>query len=379
MSGRNEGKAVENVSELIFRQITPADFFNINKQPGMEEKGGGQSYIDVPVRNVALDTWHSFFNTIVPEETKSGPLWNVDIQSLGGLGSQSIKIGQRRGASVNIRSQKLFSSASNRVYAWHPDKGGFPRAPVDMSSAEDPRVIELAAGVRVFILKTEGHDYWAGWLKTEEVERLSAIDSRFEVMLTEPAGHIQFDPVVELDVASLKDPFGLHLPVDIEASDEDAKNTAKSKPPYNAKSGRTEDAIAAELFQDDATSEEVKKTEKVIEAFERNRKAVRDLKRLYKSCQVTGDQFVFTKANGEPYLEVHHLVPLGEGGSDHPANLVVISAHIHRMLHYAVVEGIDLSKIEDGKLDFKINGEVFTITWLPEHVKTITDAVSATS
>ena len=121
----------------------------------------------------------------------------------------------------------------------------------------------------------------------------------------------------------------------------------------------------------------MKKTQKVIETFERNRKAVRDLKRLYKTCQVTGDDFVFSKANGEPYLEVHHLVPLGEGGSDDPANLVVISAHIHRMLHYAVVEGIDLSKIADDKLDFTINGETFTITWRPEHAKVISDAGGA--
>ena len=122
----------------------------------------------------------------------------------------------------------------------------------------------------------------------------------------------------------------------------------------------------------------MKKTQKVIETFERNRKAVRDLKRLYKTCQITGNDFIFSKVNGEPYLEVHHLVPLGEGGSDNSTNLVVISAHIHRMLHYAVVEGIDLAKIVDYKLDFTINGESFTITWLPEHAKVIADAGGAT-
>jgi len=373
---------MKNVSELIFRQITPADFFNINKKPKKKAKGGGQSYIDVPIKNVDLPTWHSFFGDITPEDTKSGPLWKVDIHSLGGLGSQEIEIGRRRGASVNIRSQKLFSRNSNRVFAWHPDKGGFPRAPANMTSADDPRVIELAAGVRVFILKTDDHEYWAGWLTTEEVERLSATDARFEVMLSEPAGHIHFKSVVELNEASLRDPFSLH-PLEtfeladtevVEFPDENLKPGPKNNRPYNAKSGRTEDDIAAELFQDDAASSKAKKTEKVIKIFERNRKAVRDLKKLYKTCQITGDQYVFPKLNDEPYLEVHHLIPLGEGGSDHPANLVVISAHIHRMLHYANVEGIDLENISDDKLDFTINGESFTITWLPKHVKTITDA-----
>ena len=194
-------------------------------------------------------------------------------------------------------------------------------------------------------------------------------------MLVEPAGHLSLDPAVELDVTSQKNPFGVQPHTAPETDTEVAtdKNTPR-KALYNAEAGRTEEAIAADLFQDDSSSEEVKKTQKVIETFERNRKAVRDLKRLYKTCQITGDNFVFSKVNGEPYLEVHHLVPLGEGGSDEPANLVVISAHIHRMLHYAVVEGIDLSKIADDKLDFSINGQTFTITWRPEHVKVISNA-----
>lgn len=373
------GKTLAELKELVFRQITPADFFNINKPPGTEDRGGGQSYIDVPVRNVDLDTWHSFFANVEPTVTKSGPLWNVEINSLGNLGRQEVAIGQRRDASVNIRSQKLLSRSSNRVLAWHPDHGDFPRAPADMSSAEDPRVIELTAGVRIFILKTGQGEYWAGWLRTEEIQRLAAVDARFEEMLVEPAGHLSFDPAVELDVTSLKDPFGVqpHAAAEADAEVVVEEKGSKKKTPYNAKAGRTEEAIAADLFQDDSSSEEVKKTQKVIETFERNRKAVRDLKRLYKICQVTGDDFVFSKTNGEPYLEVHHLVPLGEGGSDDPANLVVISAHIHRMLHYAVVEGIDLSKIVDDKLDFTINGETFTITWRPEHAKVISDAGGA--
>ena len=364
-------------SELIFRQITPADYFNINKQPGTEDRGGGQSYIDVPVRNVGLDTWHSFFDVVQPSETRSGPLWTVEINNLGNLGRQEVAIGQRRDASVNIRSQKLLSRSGNRVLAWHPDFGDFPRAPVDMSSAEDPRVIELTAGVRIFIIKTEQSEYWAGWLRTEDIQRLAASDARFEEILVEPAGHLTFNPTVELDITSLKDPFGVK-PSGVKVVDTQSafEEEVPMKGPYNARAGRTEEAIAAELFQDDSSSEDVKKTQKVIATFERNRKAVRDLKTLYKTCQVTGDEFVFSKVNGEPYLEVHHLVPLGEGGSDEPANLVVLSAHIHRMLHYAVVEGIDLSKITENSLDFKINGKTFTITWRPEHAEVISDASS---
>lgn len=381
------GKALANLSELVFRQITPAEFFNINKQPkavspGSGKKpGGGQSYIDVPIKHVSLETWKLFFHAVPPENSKSGPVWKVQINSLGGLGSQEVEIGQRATSRVNIRSQKIFSKANNRIYAWHPDHGGFPRAPTDIADADDPRVIELAAGVRIFILKTDDDEYWAGWLRTEDIERLCAVDARFEDMLTQPAGHLSFDPLVALNVSSLTDPFGVkpYVIPDVEAEGPGDESGPQKKAPYNAKAGRTEEAIAADLFQDDSSSEEVKKTQKVIETFERNRKAVRELKQLYKTCQITGDDFVFSKSNGEPYLEVHHLVPLGEGGSDDPANLVVISAHIHRMLHYAVVEGIDLTKIVADKLEFKINGASYTITWRPEHAKVISDAAGTTA
>jgi len=351
-----------NLSELVFRKITPADFFNINKQRGMENRGGGQSYIDFPVKYVDLNTWHSFFSDIKPKAKQSGPLWAVKIDSLGCLGKQDIEIGQRRKTTVSIRSQKLLSIRSKRVLAWHPDHSEFPRAPKNISSARDPRVIKLAAGVRIFILKTDEGDYWAGWFRTKEIKRLAVVDARFKKMLIEPAGHLSFDPVVEFDVTSQRNPFGARV----------------HAATYNMKPGQTEEDIAKELFQDDNLSEETSKSERVIRARRRNVKAARELKRLYNACQITGDKFVFPKIDGKPYVEVHHLVPLGKGGSDKPKNLIVVSAHMHRMLHYAVVEGIDLSKIIDNKLDFKINGKKFTITWHPEHAKVINEANGVT-
>ena len=375
------GEALANLIELVFRQITPADFYHTNKRPDPEDTGGGQSYIDFPTSKVDLRTWHNFFAGIEPEMMRGGPLWTVDIHSLGGLGRQEVKIGQRRESSVSIRAQKLLSSSGNRIHAWHPDYSGFPRAPEDMNDANDPRVVELVLGVRIFILRTDEGQYWAGWLRTENIERLATVDARFEEMHVESAGHLSFDPPVDLDVESLADPFRVlpHVVPDEETESPIEESGSTEKVPYNTMTGRTEEEIAKDLFLDDSLSKEVRKTQKVIETSERNRKAVRQMKRLYKTCQITGDDFVFSKINGEPYLEVHHLVPLGKGGSDDPANLVVISAHIHRMLHYAIVEGIDLSKIVDDKLEFTINGEAFTITWRSDHAKVITEAGAATT
>ena len=51
---------------------------------------------------------------------------------------------------------------------------------------------------------------------------------------------------------------------------------------------------------------------------------------LYPKCQNT-----FNKPNNEPYIEVHHIISLCEGGEDAIWNLSVICAHHHKMAHFA--------------------------------------------
>ena len=118
----------------------------------------------------------------------------------------------------------------------------------------------------------------------------------------------------------------------------------------------------------------------LVEVRKRNMKSVQKLKALYgNSCQLTGERFVFPKTDGVGYTEVHHLIPLGRGGADSPSNMVVLSAHMHRMLHYANVEGIDLGKIKKSRdggwtLDLTINGESFTMRWNQAHGKIVSDS-----
>lgn len=51
---------------------------------------------------------------------------------------------------------------------------------------------------------------------------------------------------------------------------------------------------------------------------------------IYRDCGNT-----FTKKNKQPYIEVHHIIPLCEGGEDALDNLAVVCAHHHRMAHFA--------------------------------------------
>lgn len=51
---------------------------------------------------------------------------------------------------------------------------------------------------------------------------------------------------------------------------------------------------------------------------------------MYYDCSNT-----FLKPNNIPYIEVHHIIPLYQGGEDAIWNLSVLCAHHHRMAHYA--------------------------------------------
>ena len=56
------------------------------------------------------------------------------------------------------------------------------------------------------------------------------------------------------------------------------------------------------------------------------------------ACQYCGCSNTFTTADGKPYVEVHHLKYVSEGGSDVLDNLVCLCAHHHSMIHYADVD-----------------------------------------
>lgn len=78
------------------------------------------------------------------------------------------------------------------------------------------------------------------------------------------------------------------------------------------------------------------KREYLIETYARNRGWVKEAKDkfglfcLYPECANT-----FPKSDKTPYIEVHHIVSLYEGGEDAIWNLAVVCAHHHKMAHFA--------------------------------------------
>ena len=146
---------------------------------------------------------------------------------------------------------------------------------------------------------------------------------------------------------------------------------------------KTEQEILDTLFNEDEAEDmkvEAKQKTVILKIKQRNQKAVKALKSLYDNrCQISGALLTFKKKDGTYYSEVHHLVPLGEGGADNPQNIIIVSPLIHRMLHFAKVEGIDLSNITsnskgEGTLKITINDEENVITWHAQHAKRVLDS-----
>lgn len=91
-----------------------------------------------------------------------------------------------------------------------------------------------------------------------------------------------------------------------------------------------------ELKNIDISREEPIKREYLIETYVRKTKWAREAREvlgtycLFNKCKNT-----FLEESGTPYIEVHHIVPLCEGGEDGIWNLSVLCAHHHRMAHFS--------------------------------------------
>jgi len=60
------------------------------------------------------------------------------------------------------------------------------------------------------------------------------------------------------------------------------------------------------------------------------------LKQSQGNCEDCGSKAPFIMADGRPYLEVHHIKHLADGGSDTVENTVALCPNCHRALHYAL-------------------------------------------
>lgn len=352
---------MRRVKYVVFRYLTNADFFNIYKPSGTEERGGGQTYIDFNIGAVTRINWDEFIQNVHDLETvirSQGPRWTFTINNLGTDQSQSITIYQRREQTFSIAAQRIGSTNSNRVIAWLPDTG-FPRPidPNDRQSKPD--------SLAIYLVKCFDNSVWAGWFEEslpfydqQVYERMRIIENSHQI--NGYAGFLDLrNENIILNTENPRQPFQI-------LTNQQSLTQNITIAPVE------EDSLTNEFLTqdiDDSEELEITRIRRIQEVIVRNQKSIRQLKQLYRGeCQITGSEFTFIKTNGDLYSEAHHLIPLSEEGADSPYNIIVVSPLIHRMLHYGHVEGLDLNRItEENTLPIMINGENYTIKWNQSH------------
>jgi hypothetical protein len=191
---------MKTAEQIVFRRITRAEFYNINKLKGSEAGGGGQGYIDFPTSTVPPAAWRQFFVGETMLTTKSGPLWRFTVNNIGLGMSQIAEIGQRAKTRYNIRAQKLGTAKSNRLYAWHPDRTGFPRP-------SDPTKRVGVDNLVVYLIRTTDGEFWAGWFKAKIPDSGWQVDDRLYPLFNQDDGYIGFLPGIDFDEADGRWPF----------------------------------------------------------------------------------------------------------------------------------------------------------------------------
>ncbi|OBU29909.1 HNH endonuclease [Photobacterium phosphoreum] len=85
-----------------------------------------------------------------------------------------------------------------------------------------------------------------------------------------------------------------------------------------------------------AADHKPKKVLRYIEDYARNPDVVAEALYLAKGiCEACHQPAPFMKkSNGEPYLEVHHIKPLSQGGEDSLENVQAICPNCHRKMHF---------------------------------------------
>ena len=124
-------------------------------------------------------------------------------------------------------------------------------------------------------------------------------------------------------------------------------------------------------FLSDLSSEVLpRKRKAIVKVYIRNAKITKILKNLYNGkCQICN--FTFKKKKDKNYSETHHIIPLGDNGSEEIKNVIIVCANCHKQLHYADVK---LKGFGNNTRKIEISGISKDIKYKPKHFKAIKES-----
>lgn len=81
------------------------------------------------------------------------------------------------------------------------------------------------------------------------------------------------------------------------------------------------------------------------------------LNRAQGVCEACDSPAPFNRADGTPYLEAHHILPLAEGGPDTVENCAALCPNCHRAMHFAENKTEWLSKLSENKARLQLTSQ----------------------
>jgi hypothetical protein len=165
----------DTVEAILWRVATSADFFNIERSAEAGPAGGGgQTYIDIPLGGnlTAADLWD--FIGVSPPLNLEGD-WPKRTLTAGVLGDPGVEAaiefaprragGGRRRYKISNQNRQVAGAA--RHPAW-TEQYGFPKAPDDIESKDDPRLPDLSY-LKYVIVKTVDGRFYAGFTNSDDI------------------------------------------------------------------------------------------------------------------------------------------------------------------------------------------------------------------
>jgi hypothetical protein len=169
--------AHETIDRIWWRNVQPGEFYNIERFPQIQG-GGGSLYIEVPASMVraTLD-----FLNVSDANVDALPVITIRAGVVGQPGvSSPIEFHRKAGSRMRIARQNRQQTGSQRHPAWTPARG-FPSAPDKVRNKEEALLHFPEGGLRIYIAKTEGGDFYAGFTKGKRPSEMNPNDPMWDL------------------------------------------------------------------------------------------------------------------------------------------------------------------------------------------------------
>ncbi len=191
----------EHVASVWTRRVFPSNYFDIERHPSAGPAGGGGAlYIDIPAS--VIPALHEFLG-----HNPADPPTDEIVTPVSAVGASDVSADLRWAAKSGDR-RRLFQNRQSgpdvRHPAWRRERG-FPTA-ADNVSSKDEAAAYIAEGLRIYVVRTTGNAYYAGFLLGGYPDDWPA-DEELVQLLTGDGGVSEFPAGLLLDPDNQTRPF----------------------------------------------------------------------------------------------------------------------------------------------------------------------------